>query len=201
MSVLDSAAPRGRASPLLSRSCSPMQTAAIAQSARETRQASVGGPPRGVHLSAIARGSVRAKVQQHKGLSTGQDHESTGARLLPSQLGWHACFVWQSAASRRYYRSRFLGFWRVRRHALHGASTTVVARPRMNEAGAGRNRRPPGWLSHAPQRIRTSNLRFRRPMLYPVELGALAVLSAGKLPVAVPLPANARNWIRTSTGY
>ena len=108
------------------------------------------------------------------------------ARLLPSQLGWHACSVCQSAAFRRYYRSRFLGFWRVWRHALHGASTTVVARPRMSEADAGRSRRPLRSLAHAPQRIRTSNLRFRRPMLYPVELGALAVFSAGRLAVALP---------------
>ncbi len=39
-----------------------------------------------------------------------------------------------------------------------------------------------------PQRIRTSNLRFRRPMLYPIELAALgdrAVLQTNRLPSTV----------------
>ena len=62
----------------------------------------------------------------------------------------------------------------------------------------------------APRRIRTYNLRLRRPMLYPVELAALRVKAARRHPTS-PMstsPAgrqvgwprgHARNWIRTST--
>ena len=57
--------------------------------------------------------------------------------------------------------------------AWRGAFAERARAPRMNEADAGRGRRPLRWLPHAPQRIRTSNLRFRRPMLYPVELRVL----------------------------
>ena len=58
------------------------------------------------------------------------------------------------------------------------SSTTT---PRTKKAPLSR-----GFLQSAPERIRTSDLRFRRPTLYPAELRALVALRRGSLAPAPP---------------
>jgi hypothetical protein len=82
----------------------------------------------------------------------------------------------------------------------------MLLRPRCpTQAGALKHERRRSW-ENTPQWARTTNLRFRRPMLYPIELGVrekscrppdpMPFNAANREPPNIAKPAEARNPIR-----
>ena len=133
-------------------------------------------PPSGV--ASVIRKSIRTLVPSHSALlrrGSKADHLDSG--LYPTSTHW-------SRKNRLFYRLNLVS-GSFRRHREGGAMPTSVEAPhhRHEEAGKlsqyskSRESKPDGCspsssLDPTPERTRTSDLRFRRPLLYPIELRA-----------------------------